>query len=95
MNQQYFDNWADMTKKMQEPLQQMAELNARTLQNFAYPRPEEFTETKRPEELLNKQLALALENGHKALNYMQESFQIIERAMKSVIQDMSKQADEK
>jgi len=77
MNQEYFTTFSDMAKKAQEPLQAMAELNVKTLQGLDYLKPEELTQVKKPEELLEKQIGLAIANGHKALDYMQKSFQII------------------
>jgi hypothetical protein len=87
MNQEYFDRISEMVKKAQEPLQAMAELNVKTLQGFAFAKPEEFTKLKKPEEILEKQIELAVANGHKALDYMQKSFQIIERAMLSFVEE--------
>lgn len=83
MNQEYFSKLSDMAKKAQEPFQQLAELNVRTLQSLTYIKPDEFANVKKPEELLEKQIELAVANGHKALDYMQKSFQILEKAMLS------------
>jgi hypothetical protein len=81
MNEQNFNKWTEMAKKMQEPFQAIAELNVRTLQGLTYIKPEELSHVKKPEELLEKQMHLAIENGHKALDYLQQSFLIIEKAM--------------
>ena len=78
MNQDYFSKFSDMAKKAQEPLQAIAELNAKTFQDLTY---------MKPEELLAKQIELAVANGHKALDYMQKSFQILEKAMLSLVQE--------
>jgi len=87
MNQEYFTKFSDMAKKAQEPLKAMAELNVRTLQGFTYLKPEELTSIKKPEELVHKQIEVAISNGHKALDYMQKSFEIFEKVMFSVVQD--------
>ncbi len=87
MNQEYFTKFSDMAKKAQEPLKAMAELNVRTLQGFTYLKPDELTNIKKPEELVHKQIELAISNGHKALDYMQKSFEIFEKVMLSVVQD--------
>jgi hypothetical protein len=87
MNQEYFDRISDMVKKAQEPLQAIAELNVKTLQGFTFVKPEEFAKVQKPEEILEKQIELAVANGHKALDYMQKSFQIMERAMLSFVQE--------
>lgn len=90
MTQPNFDKFSDMLKKVQEPFQAIAELNVKTLQGLSYIKPEEVTEVKKPEELLEKQVNLALENSHKALDYMQKSFQIIEKAMLGIVDEAKK-----
>lgn len=95
MNQEYFSKFSEMAKKAQEPLQAMAELNVKTFQNLTYMKPEELSNIKKPEELLEKQLELAVTNGHKALDYMQKSFQIFEKAMLSCIQDVKAKTEGK
>lgn len=77
-------------KKIQEPFQAIAELNVKTLQGLSYLKPDELAQVKKPEEMLEKQINLAVENGHKALDYMQKSFQIIEKAMLSFVQEAKK-----
>lgn len=97
MNQEYFKKLSDMAKRAQEPLQQIAELNVKTLQSFSYIKPDELANVK-PEDMLEKQIGLAVANGHKALDYLQKSFQILESAMLSFVQDTKnelKKADKK
>lgn len=89
MDQQVnFEKWSEMAKKIQEPFQAIAELNVKTLQGLTYLKPDELSHLKKPEELMEKQINLAVENGHKALDYMQKSFQIIEKAMLSLVQEV-------
>ncbi len=95
MNQEYFEKMSDMLKKAQEPFQAIAELNVKTLQSYSYIKPEEFSKITKPGDLLEKQLELAIANGHKALDYMQKSFQIIEKAMLSVAQEAKVKKDGK
>ena len=87
MEQEYFTKISDLARKAQEPLQAMIELNVRTLQGFNYLKPEELTQIRKPEELLEKQIELSIANSHKALDYMQKSFQIMEKAMLSFVQE--------
>jgi len=94
MNQPNFERWTEMAKKIQEPFQAIAELNVKTLQGLTYLKPDELSHVKKPEEFLEKQINLAIENGHKALDYMQKSFQIIEKAMQNLAQEAKKTADE-
>ena len=95
MNQEYFEKISDMVKKAQEPLIALAELNVKTLQGYNYLKPDELSKITKPEELLEKQLELAISNSHKALDYMQKSFQIIEKATLSFAQDAKTQMDKK
>lgn len=90
MNQEYFERYTELAKKAQEPLKEMAELNIKTMQSFSYIKPDELTDVKKPEQLLEKQIQLAVENGHKALDYMQKSFQIYEKAMLSFLSEAKK-----
>lgn len=93
MNQPNFEKWTEMAKKLQEPFQAIAELNVRTLQGLTYLKPEELTQLKKPEEILEKQVTIAVENGHKALDYMQKSFQIFEHAMLNLVQETKKEVE--
>ncbi|MFJ1269391.1 phasin family protein [Legionella lytica] len=95
MNQPNFEKWSDLAKKLQEPFQAIAELNVKTLQGITYIKPEELAGIKKPEELLEKQINLAVENGHKALDYMQKSFQIVEKAMLSLVDEAKKTGSDK
>ncbi len=94
MNQDYNEKISDIFKKAQEPFQAIAELNIKTLQGLAFVKPEELTSVKKPEDLLEKQIELAVANGHKALEYMEKSFQIVEKAMLSFAQETKKQVKE-
>lgn len=93
MNKEYLDKWTELAKKAQAPFQAIAELNVKTLQGLTYLKPEDLTHLKKPEELLEKQINLAVENGHKALDYMQKSFKIMEEAMLAVAKDVKDKVD--
>ena len=95
MTQPNFEKLGDVAKKIQEPFQALAELNIKTIQGMTYLKPEELSHIKKPEDFLEKQISLAVENGHKALDYMQKSFQIIEKAMLGVVQEAKKGVEDK
>jgi hypothetical protein len=95
MNHENFDKWSEMAKKVQEPFKAIAELNVKTLQGLTFLKPEELAQVKKPEELVEKQINLAVENGHKALDYLQQSFQILEKAMLGIVQEAKKTAEGK
>lgn len=88
MNQEYFQRWVDMTKNVQNPMQAMIELNVRTLRNFSYIKPNELAHFKAPEEFLEKQVQVTIENGHKALDYMKKSFEIIEKSLSLFVESL-------
>lgn len=90
MNQP-FEKLNEIAKKMQAPFQEIAELNVKTLQSLNL-KPQELINLKKPEQLWEKQINLAVENGHQALDYMQKSFAIIEKAMFSLVQEVKKGA---
>lgn len=90
MPYQNYEKWSDVAKKVQEPFQALAELNIKTLQNLAYIKPEELAQIKKPEELLERQVNVVVENGHKAIDYLQKSFQIFEEAMHGLVQESKK-----
>lgn len=93
MNQDYFAKFSDMAKKAQEPLQAMTELNVKTFQGLACMKLDELSNIKKPEELLEKQIQLAVENGHKALDYMQKSLEIFEKTMLGFAQETKIKTD--
>jgi hypothetical protein len=92
MQYQNYEKWNEVAKQLQEPFQAIAELNIKTLQGLDYLKPEELAQIKKPEELVEKQINLAVENGHKALEYMQKSFQILEKAMVGFVHESKKAA---
>ncbi len=94
MQYQNYEKWSDLAKKMQEPFQAIAELNVKTLQSLNYLKPDELSRIKNPEEFVEKQVNLAVDNGHKALDYMRKSFDIVENTLLSFVKESKKQATE-
>jgi len=84
------DQWSEPFKKVQESFQALTMLNMQTLQSFYYLKPENLANFKNPEELLDKEINIAFENGHKALDYMQKSFLIMEKAILSFVPETKK-----
>ncbi|MFC3908839.1 phasin family protein [Legionella dresdenensis] len=87
-----FEKLTEMGKKAQEPFQELAALGVQTLQNINYVKP---GDVKSPEELVEQQIKVAVENGHLALDYLQKSFRIVEKAMLSAVQDVKKKTEAK
>ncbi|NSL17405.1 hypothetical protein HRQ65_03280 [Tatlockia micdadei] len=92
MNQDYLKNWTMMINEMQKPFRAMLELHVNTLKNLRYLRPEELSNLHLPGEMISRHLALAMENSHNMLNYMQQSFQIFENAFLSLSREMTENA---
>jgi S-adenosylhomocysteine hydrolase len=93
MNQEYYAKFTDMAKRAQEPLQAWTELNVKTLQGLNYIKPEEFSSIKKPEELIEKQVELVVENGLKTLSYMQETLKILEKQVELAVANGHKALD--
>ncbi|WP_058535219.1 hypothetical protein [Legionella saoudiensis] len=63
---------------MEFPLQKLMELNIKTMQGFSYMKPGELFNIKKPEELLEKNMNMFIRNSHMALDYMRNTFNILE-----------------
>ncbi len=63
---------------MQFPLQKLMELNIKTMQGFSYMKPGELLSIKKPEELLERNMNMFIRNSHMALDYMRDTFSILE-----------------
>jgi len=84
MNQNYLQDWTLMVGEMQKPFQEMLDLNVKTLQGLKYLTLEEMSSLKQPEELLDKQVKLMVKNSHMILDYMAQSFQLLEPSLLSL-----------
>lgn len=84
MNQDYLQNWTMMMGEMQKPYQEMLDLNVKTLQGLKYLTVEDMSSMKQPGELLDKQIKLMMENSHMILDYMTQSFQLLEYSFLSL-----------
>ncbi|KTD18104.1 phasin family protein [Legionella jordanis] len=81
MNQRYLEQWTKIAKNIQRPFQAMLELNLEMMEKVKYLKVEDFINIKNPEELLEKQVNFAIENGHRTLDYFQRSFEIFEQVL--------------
>ncbi|KTD22652.1 Phasin protein [Legionella lansingensis] len=90
MNQRYLEQWTEIAKHIQRPFQAMLELNVDTMRNFQFLKAEDLVDIRSPEEFLEKQVNLAIENGHHALNYFQKSFSIFEQVLQPLTDTVKK-----
>lgn len=84
------EQWKNSVRSFQQPLQDLMALNLKTLQNMSYLKPEQLSKLQRPEDLLEQNINVFIENSHKTLNYMQEAFHIFEKHMLSVASNAKK-----
>jgi hypothetical protein len=76
MKSQFFDQ--KIFNNLEGPMQKLMELNVKTMQNLAYMKPMELFSIKKPEELLEKHMEIIIGNSHMFLNYMRDTFSILE-----------------
>lgn len=69
---------------IQNPVKEIVALNVRTLQNFSYIKAEELKDVQAPEDILEKNMDVIIHNGHMALDYIQEAFNICEKNWLSI-----------
>ncbi|WP_454780719.1 hypothetical protein [Legionella sp. WA2022007384] len=72
--------------KLNQPLQQIAELNNETFQKFSYLRPEDF-QMNNPQVLLEKSVQVFIENSHHSLDYMHQLFNIWGHSWENISQE--------
>lgn len=63
---------------MEFPLQRLMELNMKTIQSMSYLKPGDLMNIKKPEDLFERNMDMFLQNSHMALNYMRDTFNILE-----------------
>ena len=90
-----YEKYSKSWNKMQEPIQDFVRLNTEAMKSFQAMRPEEFGKVTRPDELWEKQIEWSLANGEKAIDYMQKSLQIIQKAMQSFAKDLRPEGSKK
>ncbi|KGP64365.1 hypothetical protein EP47_00555 [Legionella norrlandica] len=79
---------------IERPIYDLLELNIKTLQNRSGI-PFDFLNVLKPEEILEKNVAMLIENGQKAMNYMFNVFQIMEHHWFSIYNQIGEQSFEK
>lgn len=83
-----YEKYSKSWSKLQEPIQDFVRLNTEALKGFQAMRPEEFGKVTRPDELWEKQVEWSLANGERAIDYMQKSLQIMQKAMHSFAKEL-------
>lgn len=68
-----------LMNSLERPVKELMELNVKTLQSFSYLTPVELLKVRKPEEVMEKNIEVLIGNSHKALDYMQNMFDIMEK----------------
>lgn len=74
-----------------QPMRELVELNLKTLQNFSYMKPEQLKNLNRPEEVLDRNVSLLFDNGHKTIDYFEEAFHILEKHLFALKEEATEQ----
>ncbi len=77
MTHQYFSQ--KYSNPIEKPMQELIELNMKTLQKFSYLNPVDLFNPLKPEELLEKNMNVFIQNSRKTLDYMQDMFNLMEK----------------
>ncbi len=72
-------NMNPFADSLEKPVKELMDLNMKALQSFSYLKPNEMLLMRRPEEMMEKNLEVLIENSHTALAYMQNMFDIMEK----------------
>lgn len=75
------DNWMVMASQMQKPFQEMLDLNVNTFKNLNYLTFQDISSMKDPGELFNKQMKLMMKNSQMMLDYLEQSYQLLQSSL--------------
>jgi uncharacterized protein YbjQ (UPF0145 family) len=73
---------------MVKPMQDLMELNVKTIQRFSYITPVELLNMRRPEDILQKNMNMMIKNTQTAMDYMQDVFHLLEKNLLSSTQSI-------
>ncbi|KTD19243.1 hypothetical protein [Legionella jordanis] len=90
MQRDYLEGLKDSFNQLQKPLQELVELNVKTFQNLSYIKPEDLSQLKNPEDLLEKNVNIFIQNSHRSLDYLQQAFHIFEKHLLSFAHEIKK-----
>lgn len=72
-------NANSFSNPIEAPVKELMDLNMRAMQSFSYLMPTELFSMRRPEDMMEKNLEVLIENSHTALAYMQNMFGLMEK----------------
>lgn len=79
--EQYFQQKTmnPLSQSLEQPIKELMDLNVKALQNLSYMMPTELLLMRRPDEVMEKNMQMFIENSHATLNYMHNMFTIMEK----------------
>jgi len=68
-----------VSQSLEQPVKELMDLNVKALQSLTYMMPTELLTIRKPEEVMEKNMQMFIDNSHAALAYMHNMFDIMER----------------
>jgi hypothetical protein len=81
MSTNYFQqkNVNPIFNSFEKPIKELLELQVRTAQDYSYMTPVELLSVRKPEEIIEKNMTMFINNSHKTLDYIHNMFNIMEK----------------
>ncbi|RAP37811.1 hypothetical protein B1207_02130 [Legionella quinlivanii] len=90
----YINQLNQFARQIQKPMEEMMQLNIKTLQSFQAFKPENLQKIERPEMIWERQIFALIDSGHKWLDYVEKSYEISERAMLQLLKGLGQMREE-
>lgn len=84
MNDMYLKQWSVLTRHWQKPLDNILNLNLKTLKKLKFVKGTELMSAPSPEEIWIKNFNYSIENGHEILNYIEECYKIFNQYLEPI-----------
>lgn len=97
MKEQFFQtkDLNTLLRSVEKPIQDLLDLNFKTLKTVSYVTPIELFNVLKPEEVLEKNINVFIQNSQKAMSYMLNVFQIMEHHWINIYDQMAENQNEK
>lgn len=97
MKEQFFQpkDLNTLVRSIEKPIQDLLELNLKTLKSVSYVTPVELFNVLKPEEILEKNMNVFIQNSQRAMSYMLNVFQIMEHHWINVYDQTAENPPEK
>lgn len=97
MKEQFFQpkDLNNLLRSVEKPIQDLLDLNLKTLKSVSYVTPIELFNVLKPEEILEKNMNVFIQNSQRAMSYMFNVFQIMEHHWINIYDQMAENPPEK